>query len=126
MCANLSRDTLRSSQLFGESHLPGPDDDYYRARLIDLCNDNRLRDVLPNKIQREVIAMYLGVRAIIRINDRIELITMSTYAMDRIVPVLMYNYRIEKRRAENIISDTFGAFVFSMATDQPESTEEWS
>lgn len=70
--------------------------------------------------------MYLGVRAIIRINDRIELITMSTYAMDRIVPVLMYNYRIEKRRAENIISDTFGAFVFSMATDQPESTEEWS
>ncbi len=70
--------------------------------------------------------MYLGVRAIIRINDRIELITMSTYAMDRIVPVLMYNYHIEKRRAENIISDAFGAFVSSIATDQPESTEEWS
>lgn len=95
-------------------HGEGSDDYIYRLHYIKLIEDEKLGEIFPRTINREIMAMYLGIVSVCHERLISGMATMRVYNLTQISAVLMQRYGCSQRQAEDIISDTFGAFAESM------------
>ena len=97
-------------------HGEGSDDDTYRRHAAHLFGKRRWHEVLPDTVDREIIAMYLGILSMRRIRGKPEValeysrvLTTSEIAMN-----LVNRYGVTSQDADDQITDAYVRFIDSM------------
>lgn len=106
-------DILRSPYPYDDECI---EDAIYRRHAAHLFGKRRWHEVLPDKVAREIIAMYLGILSMRRIRGKPEValeysrvLTTSEIAMN-----LVNRYGVTSQDADDQITDAYVRFIDSM------------
>ncbi len=93
-----------------------PDDSTYREHAARLVGKRRWHEVLPDTVDREIIAMYLGILSMRRVQAKPEVVVTygRVFTPSTIIANLVNRYGITHQNANNKLANAFSRFTESM------------